>query len=48
MTAATYLLEAFGIREATDALCEFAGLDALDWTDYEMTSEDFESLCATL
>lgn len=47
MTATLYLLEAFGIKEATDALCEFAGLDALDWTDYEMTPEDFSSLCGT-
>lgn len=47
MTATQYLLEAFGIREATDALCEFAGLDALEWDYYEMTDEDFASLCAT-
>jgi hypothetical protein len=43
-----YLLEAFGIREATDRMCEFAGLETLDWTDYEMTPEDFASLCSTL
>lgn len=47
MTATMYLLEALGIREATDRMCEFAGLDALDWTDYRMTDEDFESLCST-
>lgn len=48
MTATQYLLEAFGIKQATDTLCEFAGLDALDWNNYEMDDADFASLCSTL
>lgn len=47
MTATQYLLEAFGIKQATDDLSAMLGLDALEWDYYEMTDEDFASLCAT-
>lgn len=47
MSATLYLLEAFGIKQATDDLSAMLGLDALEWDYYEMTDEDFASLCAT-
>ena len=47
MSATRYLLEAFGIKQATDDLSAMLGLDSLEWDHYEMTDEDFKSLCAT-
>ena len=47
MSATLYLLEAFGIKQATDDLSAMLGLDSLEWDHHEMTDEDFASLCAT-
>lgn len=47
MTASMYLLEAFGIKQATDDLSYMLGLDELEWDHYEMDAADFASLCAT-
>jgi hypothetical protein len=48
MSATRYLLEAFGIKQATDDLSYMLGLDELEWDHYEMDDADFASLCSTL
>jgi len=44
MTTTMRLLEAFGIRQATDELCELAGLEKIEWTEYELTDQEFAEL----
>ena len=48
MSATLYLLEAFGIKQATDDLSAMLGLDSLEWDHYEMDAADFASLCETI
>jgi len=41
-TSMTNLLQAFGIAEATDKLCDEAGLERIDWNN--LTDETIEEI----